>query len=77
MRCGCPSCGIYMIQSEKGLQSGCICPNCMYTCNACMGTNPPLNAKELAQYYAQQQALSREEEAESLYEKCFFNNNLP
>ena len=38
MRCGCPQCGTYMIQSE-GIDFGCVCPECLYRCRACMGTN--------------------------------------
>ena len=28
MRCACPECGTYMIQSE-GIELGCVCPNCL------------------------------------------------
>ena len=35
MRCGCPICGTYMIQSERGLDSGCVCPACGNMCCAC------------------------------------------
>lgn len=38
MRCGCPQCGAYMIQSES-LDLGCVCPDCLYRCRACMGTD--------------------------------------
>ena len=49
MRCGCPQCGIYMVQQEKGLLSGCVCPACLHACNACMGTEqPPMEADELS-----------------------------
>lgn len=49
MRCGCPSCGIYMVQSERGLSSGCVCPNCGHACAACMGTvQPPVSREEIA-----------------------------
>ncbi len=48
MRCGCPECGTYMIQCEHGLSSGCLCPNCSFYCNACMGTEQlPLDAQGL------------------------------
>lgn len=48
MRCGCPECGTYMIQREHGLSSCCICPNCTFSCNACMGTEqPPLDVEAL------------------------------
>ena len=37
MRCGCPHCEAYMIQSEtEGM--ACVCPSCGYRCNACLGT---------------------------------------
>lgn len=36
MRCGCPMCGTYMVQRERGLESGCICPACSEKCNACV-----------------------------------------
>jgi len=26
-----------MVQSERGLASGCVCPACFATCRACMG----------------------------------------
>ncbi|OQB23302.1 MAG: hypothetical protein BWY11_01906 [Firmicutes bacterium ADurb.Bin182] len=38
MRCSCGNCGTYMIQSEKGLESGCICPECRSFCGICLGT---------------------------------------
>ena len=37
MRCSCIRCGTYMVHSEKGIDSGCICPNCLATCNSCLG----------------------------------------
>ncbi|MDO4543871.1 MAG: hypothetical protein Q4C01_04880 [Clostridia bacterium] len=37
MRCSCQKCGTYMVQNEKGLDSGCICPECFTKCSACMG----------------------------------------
>lgn len=48
MRCMCQNCGEYMVQDEKGLFSRCICPNCLSTCNACMGTRQqPVSKEEL------------------------------
>ena len=38
MRCSCPHCGAWMVHEEKGLQSHCVCPQCLHTCNACIGT---------------------------------------
>lgn len=48
MRCSCPACGVYMVQHEQGLESGCVCPECFTKCSACMGTKqPPIAANEL------------------------------
>ena len=41
MRCGCPQCGAFMIQSEDG--SVCVCPECDYRCNACLGTGTAIS----------------------------------
>ena len=38
MRCSCSRCGAYMVQDEKGVQSRCICPECFFTCSACIST---------------------------------------
>lgn len=38
MRCACKACGAYMIQTEKGLLSGCRCPDCGNGCRDCMGS---------------------------------------
>ncbi len=46
MRCGCPQCGTYMIQSES-LDLGCVCPDCLYRCRACMGTNTVVSRENL------------------------------
>lgn len=46
MRCGCPQCGTYMIQSE-GVDFGCVCPECLYRCRACMGTNTVVSREDL------------------------------
>lgn len=45
MRCGCPECGTYMIQSE-GSELGCVCPNCLYRCKACLGTNTVVSRED-------------------------------
>jgi len=39
MRCSCQRCGTYMVQDEKGVQSRCICPQCFFTCSACIATS--------------------------------------
>jgi len=47
MRCGCPSCGTYMIHSESMLL-GCICPECGRRCRDCLGTNTVISKEEFA-----------------------------
>jgi len=67
MRCGCPQCGTYMIQEEKGLQSACVCPACAFRCGACMGTEQtPMSPDEL-RLQAQLRARMREEEERDLW----------
>lgn len=46
MRCACPHCELYMIQSETG-EPACCCPECGYRCNACMGTNTVISREAL------------------------------
>ena len=46
MRCGCIRCGAYMIQSE-GTDFGCVCPQCLYRCRACMGPNTVVSRENL------------------------------
>lgn len=46
VRCGCPECGAYMIQSE-GKDFGCVCPECLFRCRACMGTNTVVSREDL------------------------------
>ena len=38
MRCSCKACGTYMVQAESA-HLGCVCPDCGYRCNDCLGTN--------------------------------------
>lgn len=52
MRCGCPQCETYMIQSDTG-NAACICPDCGYRCNACMGTNTVISREQLLQQSAE------------------------
>ncbi len=48
MRCSCRVCGAYMVQSERGLESGCRCPECFNGCTDCMGTaQKPLTAEDI------------------------------
>lgn len=46
MRCGCPHCETFMVQSETDAQA-CVCPNCGYRCNACLGTNSMISKEQL------------------------------
>ena len=66
MRCGCPQCDAYMVQSE-GLSLCCVCPDCGYRCNACMGTGLTVtkeDLKNLAQSEWLQKRLEAEQEQE-------------
>ena len=46
MRCGCPHCEAYMVQSEAGGMA-CVCPSCGYRCTACLGTGTVLSRESL------------------------------
>lgn len=48
MRCACPHCEAFMIQSETEAMA-CICPECGYKCNACLGTNTVISKEQLDQ----------------------------
>ena len=45
MRCGCPSCGSFMIHSER--DNACVCPDCLYRCYACQGTGTALSREQV------------------------------
>ena len=47
MRCSCKECDTYMIQAESD-HLGCVCPECGYRCNACLGTNSIITREQLA-----------------------------
>lgn len=48
MRCACRLCGTYMVQVERGLDSGCKCPECGFVCRDCMGSaQPPMSVEAL------------------------------
>ena len=48
MRCSCKACGAYMVQRERGLESGCCCPACGNVCRDCMGSvSGPLDVAAL------------------------------
>lgn len=46
MRCGCPTCGTYMVHSE-GVKLGCVCPGCTLRCTDCLGTNTLISREQL------------------------------
>ena len=46
MRCGCPECEVYMVHAESG-NGACVCPECGWRCDACLGTNTVLTGEEL------------------------------
>lgn len=53
MRCSCRVCSTYMVQSEKGLESGCRCPECGNECHDCMGSKqPPMSIDELKEQFS-------------------------
>lgn len=54
MRCSCKVCGTYMVQRERGVESGCVCPQCFTVCTACISPlgGKPLSAEDLKEAYA-------------------------
>ena len=46
MRCGCPSCGTWMIHEESGSHLDCCCPSCGYRCSACLGTDSVMSRED-------------------------------
>ena len=68
MRCGCPQCGTYMIQSE-GIDFGCVCPKCLYRCRACMGTNTVVSRENLRSLAFRSMPAEEETSAEEEMEK--------
>ena len=46
MRCSCKECGTYMVQAESD-HLGCVCPDCGYRCNDCLGTNTVVSKDSL------------------------------
>ena len=66
MRCSCRKCGAYMVQDEKGVQSRCICPECFFTCSACisMDGGQPLDLDSLRMLALLREAQGPEPEPE-------------
>ena len=46
MRCSCKECGTYMVQADSE-KIGCVCPDCGYRCNDCLGTNTVVSREAL------------------------------
>ena len=46
MRCSCKACGTYMVQAESRLL-GCVCPDCGYRCNDCLGTDTVVSRDQI------------------------------
>ncbi len=65
MRCGCPRCGAFMVHEEGGQFLGCRCPNCLASCDACMGTDSVLTRAEMAAGSSRLQALAELAEADA------------
>lgn len=63
MQCGCPVCGTFMGQVERGADSRCVCPNCGFACDACLGTSTvmPRGSYTMPESFAAE--LEREEES--------------
>ena len=53
MRCSCKACGTYMVQTERGLFSGCQCPECGNICRDCMrSVDSPLTPDQLRERFS-------------------------
>ncbi len=48
MRCSCKVCDTYMIQAESD-RLGCVCPDCGYRCNDCLGTDTVVPRNRLSE----------------------------
>ncbi len=46
MRCSCKECGTYMIQADSSVL-GCVCPDCGYRCQDCLGTDTVVSRDHL------------------------------
>ncbi len=62
MQCGCPICGTFMGQVEKGSESRCVCPNCGFDCDACLGTSSVMQKGNYKMPESFSNELEREEE---------------
>ena len=68
-RCSCKECGTYMIQAESD-RLGCVCPDCGYRCDDCLGTNTVVGRDRLKalasdpRFFPENLSASFEDEAE-------------
>lgn len=62
MQCGCPVCGTFMGQVERGAESRCVCPNCGFDCDACLGTASAMQKGSYTMPESFAAELEREEE---------------
>ncbi|MDR1620020.1 MAG: hypothetical protein LBS18_05100 [Clostridiales bacterium] len=70
MRCGCPQCETYMAQQERGVKSKCVCPNCRFSCDACMGTDAaPMSKEELRAHVRLLRLLQEEEQEQGIWKR--------
>ncbi|MDO4573168.1 MAG: hypothetical protein Q4C13_07350 [Clostridia bacterium] len=52
-----------MAQDERGLESRCVCPDCLFSCSACMGTRQgPVSGEELRRLMEARRRLCEQEE---------------
>ena len=67
MRCGCANCDSFMV-NDDGRRMGCVCPECGYRCDACLGTNTVWSREKLAELktnpFAERSFMERFEEPE-------------
>ena len=49
MRCGCANCDSFMV-NDDGRRMGCVCPECGYRCDACLGTNTVISRDALESF---------------------------
>ena len=47
MRCSCKVCGTWMVQADSD-RLGCVCPDCGYRCDDCLGTDTVVSRDALA-----------------------------
>ncbi len=77
MRCGCVLCDSYMVQAERGLKSGCVCPSCGFTCASCNSADEtPRSVEALKQLRLSFDSLP-EDDADEGYGNAAFDDSKP